>query len=207
MTKQRFLGVSRLFFMALAVTALGVQLALGLRRETFDILNFFSFFTVESNLLAAAVLLVTGVTAFRSAALDRFALLRGLSTLAMTLTGIIYVLLLRGLEQSLQTPVPWVNTVLHYIMPLAVLADWLLDPPKQVIPFRRSLLWILFPVAYVVYSLLRGPFADWYPYPFLNADVQSYSSIALTCAVMLVLVIGLAALLAARTRVGRRTGL
>ena len=191
-------------FAALTLAAVGVQLGLGLRRETFNVVNFFSFFTIESNLIAAVVFVITGVRALRVAEQDRFALLRGLATLAMTMTGVIYFLLLRGLEASLQTPVPWVNTVLHYVMPLAVLADWFIAPPGRSVRFGEALRWVLFPAAYVVYSLTRGALTGWYPYPFLNASEQGYARIALTCAVMLVAVVGLAALLAARTRGGKR---
>ncbi len=200
MTKQRALGVYRLFFASLALAAVGVQLALSLRRETFSVPNFFSFFTIESNLIAAFAFFVTGVAALRSAGREQFAMLRGLATLSMTMTGVIYFLLLRELEASLQTPIPWVNMVLHYVMPLAVLADWFIDPPSRRVRFGESLRWVLFPAAYVFYSLLRGALVNWYPYPFLNPDEQGYARIAVTCAVMLVAVVGLAALLAARTR-------
>ena len=203
MIKPRSLGVYRLFFAALTLAAVGAQLGLGLRRETFSVVNFFSFFTIESNLLAALVFVITGVTALRSTGRNRFALLRGLATLAMTMTGVIYFLLLRGLEASLQTPVPWVNTVLHYVMPLAVLADWFVAPPGRSVRFGEALRWVLFPAAYVAYGLIRGALTGWYPYPFLNASEQGYGRIALTCAVMLVAVVGLAALLAARTRGGK----
>lgn len=199
MTRQRFLGTFRLAFAVLTLAAVGVQLALGLRREDFVIANFFSFFTIESNLIGAVVFLITGFAALR-ARTDRFAMFRGAATLYMTTTGVIYFLLLRGLEASLQTPVPWVNTVLHYLMPLAVLADWFIAPPDRAVPLRRAWVWLLFPVAYVLYSLIRGPLVNWYPYPFLNADEQSYSQIAVTTVGMLVGMALVTALLTARTR-------
>ncbi len=87
MTKQRALGIYRLFFMGLAFAAIGVQLALSLRRETFDVLNFISFFTIESNLIAAYVFLVTGSAPLYSTDRGQFAMLRGLATLSMTMTG------------------------------------------------------------------------------------------------------------------------
>ena len=35
------------------------------------------------------------------------------------------------------------------------------------------------PAAYLVYSLIRGPIVDWYPYPFLNPDeVGGYGGVA-----------------------------
>lgn len=198
MVRQRPLGVLRLATAALTLAAIGTQLSLGLRRDTFVLANFLSFFTVESNLIAAAVFLLTGVAALQATSHARFAMLRGAATLCMTLTGVIYFLLLRGLEASLQTPIPWVNAVLHYITPLAVLADWLVDPPHR-IPFRRALAWLLFPVAYILYSLVRGPIVDWYPYPFLNANENSYGQIALTSFFMLMGTTLLTLLLAART--------
>ena len=173
MTRSRILGAVRLAFTLLALTAVGTQLALGLQREIFVVANFFSFFTIESNLIGAFVLLLTGVGALRSADPGRFALLRGAATLYMTTTGIIYFLLLRGLEASLQTPVPWINTVLHYVMPLVLLIDWFVSPARR-ITFTRALVWLLFPLAYVAYSLIRGSIVGWYPYPFLNANEQSY---------------------------------
>lgn len=199
-TLDVYLGLYRLVFAALALAAVGTQFALGLRREEFIVANFFSFFTIESNLIAAAVFLITGFAALRSADTGRFTLLRGAATLYMTTTGVIYFLLLRGLEASLQTPVPWVNTALHYVMPAAVLIDWLVAPPNRRVTFRRALVWLLFPVAYVVYSLIRGPLVGWYPYPFLDAREQSYGQIAVTSLVMSVGLVALTALLAVRTR-------
>ena len=196
----RVLGIFRLIFATLSLAAVGAQFLLGVQRDGFVIANFFSFFTIESNLIAAVVFLVTGVAALQLADRGRFALLRGAATLYMTTTGVIYFLLLRGLEASLQTPVPWVNTVLHYLMPLAVLADWLIAPPSERVTFGRALVWLLFPAAYVVYSLVRGPLVGWYPYPFLDASKQGYGQIAATSLVMLVGLVGLTALLTVRAR-------
>ncbi len=200
MNRQRVLGIFRLFFVFLTLAALGTQLSLGLQRDTFSVANFFSFFTIESNLIGSVVFLFTGFAALRAADTDRFAMVRGAATLYLTMTGIIYFLLLRGLEASLQTPVPWVNTVLHYLMPAALLVDWLVAPPGQKITFRRALRWALFPAAYVFYSLIRGPIVGWYPYPFLDVSENSYRQIALTSVVMLLGVACITALLVARTR-------
>ncbi len=200
MNAQRSFGVFRLVFAALALAAVGTQFVLGLQRNDFIVANFFSFFTIESNLVAAVVFLITGFAALQLADTERFALLRGAATLYMTTTGIIYFLLLRGLEASLQTPVPWVNTVLHYVMPAAVLVDWLVAPPQRRVTFGQALVWLVFPVAYVVYSLLRGLFVGWYPYPFLDAGEQSYGQIALTSLVLFVGLVGLSALLTVPTR-------
>ena len=145
------LAGTRISLALVCLVSILVQLAQSLERPSFNPANFFSFFTIQSNILAAAILLTLGIAYFSGQA-DRksIAWLRGAGTLYMTTTGIVYVLLLSGLEASLQTPIPWVNTVLHYLMPAAMLADWLIDPPRRRITFRQALAWLIFPVLYVI---------------------------------------------------------
>src|SRR5690606_27490606 len=120
----------RIGFGLLILVAVAVQLMHTIQLDR-SVVNFFSFFTIESNLLAAFVLLVVGFGALAGAKAHRtFAFLRGAATLYMVITGIVFALLLAGLEQRLQITIPWVNTVLHYIMPVVMLVDWLLFPPK-----------------------------------------------------------------------------
>jgi len=97
---------------------------------------------------------------------------RGASTLYMVITGIVYALLLSGLEESLQTPIPWVNFVLHYAFPVIVLLDWFIDRPAYKITLKQGLVWLIFPIAYAIYSLIRGAMTGWYPYPFLNPVIE-----------------------------------
>ncbi len=107
-------------------------------------------------------------------------MIRGASTLFMAIVGIVFPLLLSGLENVEFTAVPWDNIVLHYVMPIVVVLDWLLDLPKTRVTFRRGLIWIVFPITYVVYSLIRGGIVGWYPYPFLNPGPHGYAPVAIT---------------------------
>lgn len=105
-------------------------------------------------------------------------MLRGAATLYMVTTGIVFAVLLAGIEGIVLTAVPWDNIVLHYIIPIAALVDWIIDPPRSRIGFKKALVWMIFPLVYVVYSLLRGPLVDWYPYPFLDPTTQGYGGVA-----------------------------
>ena len=60
--------------------------------------------------------------------------------------------------------------VLHRLMPVVMALDWLLAPPSRRLAFRQCLWWMIYPLLYLVYSLIRGPIVDWYPYPFLDPD-------------------------------------
>lgn len=51
------------------------------------------------------------------------------------------------------------------MMPLAVIADWLYQPPAHKPTVRHALLWLAFPLVYLTYTLVRVAIIDWYPYP------------------------------------------
>ena len=50
---------------------------------------------------------------------------RGAVTLYMAITGIVYALLLSDVDVQLSSR--WVNATLHEILPLVLLADWILS--------------------------------------------------------------------------------
>jgi len=172
--------IYKIVFGSLVVIAIIGQLIYSAQLPTFNPVNFFSFFTILSNILAAGLLLYVGL--LRPKPSRQLDLLRGGTTLYMVITGVVFALLLSHIAAALQLTLPWVNAILHQIMPIAVLADWLLDPPRTRITFRRSLAWLVFPLVYVGYTLLRGPIAHWYPYPFLDpAKVGGYPGVLLYC--------------------------
>lgn len=169
-------AVYRVALALLVLVALGIQFKVALRNPSFVPQNFFSYFTNLSNLLGAGVFVYTAVTGRRGLVID---LLRGAAVEYLVITGIVYALLLSGSSESLGV-LPWVNVVVHEIMPVAVIVDWVVVPPSHRIPLRRAMIWLIFPVAFMVYSLVRGPIVDWYPYPFLDpGKVGGYSGVAL----------------------------
>ena len=77
-------------------------------------------------------------------------------------------------------------------MPIVMVADWLVSPPRHGLTSRRALVWMIFPLAYCIYSLLRGPIVDWYPYPFLNPDsVGGYGGVVAYSLGIAVLFVGI----------------
>ena len=183
MNKNKLFAVLRIVFGVIIVSAIATQFMDSLNNGR-SLINFFSFFTIQSNILAALLLLAIGSYQLSGKNGKQIAFFRGAVTLYMTMTGIIYVLLLSGNEVSLQTTIPWVNLVLHYIMPVVLLADWLLFPPKYRVPFSRAVYWLMFPAAYFVYSIVRGSMTGWYPYPFMNPVMNGWPQVIMTCIVI-----------------------
>lgn len=161
----------------LTLSALITEIVVLIDRGRFDAANFFSYFTVESNLLMSIALLLSVALLAGGRSIDSLAMFRGAATLYMLVTGIGFSVLLSGLESTQFTAVPWDNTVLHYLVPIGAAIDWLIDPPAVAISSRKAMLWLLFPLAYVTYSAIRGPIVDWYPYPFLDPDNNGVAAV------------------------------
>jgi hypothetical protein len=198
--KKNYLVGFKLVFALLGFSALITELAVLVSRGVFNAPNFFSFFTVEANIIAFVVFLVSAFATYagkKSAWLDFF---RGASTFFMVVTGIVFALLLSGLEGVQLTAVPWDNTVLHYLIPIAAAVDWIMDPPLRRFAYRQALVWLAFPILYVMYSLFRGPLVNWYPYPFLNPANGGYTQVLITS---LIILAGGLILVYLVTRVGR----
>ena len=168
------MALSRAFFAAVALVAIAVQLTDLAGKGVLNPVSYFSYFTIDSNLIAAAILLTGAAKAGRSSA--RLDLFRGGAVVYMSITGIVFTLLLSNTD--VDTAIPWVNTVVHELMPLVVLADWLVTPPATRILLRQGLLWLSFPLVWIIYTLIRGSIVNLYPYPFLNPAHGGYASVA-----------------------------
>lgn len=205
MNRVRFLVFYRFLFGMLGLSAVITEISTLLERNQFAPANFFSYFTIESNIFAICIFFSTLLLVKPSKKQRIYMqLLRGASVLYMVMTGVIFAVLLAGIEGATLTAVPWDNIVLHYIMPVAVLVDWLIDTPKSRITFRQAWVWLLFPIFYVIYSLIRGAIVGWYPYPFLNPAPQGYPAIIMTAMLLALGVIAASWALCLTTRNTRR---
>ena len=150
--------------------------------------NFFGFFTMQSNLMAAGVVLVAAVLEFRRRTPPEwFVPARAAVTTYMVVVGVVYNLLLRTIAGGVE--LPWANWVLHVAFPLYVLADWLLMRDRRPLSYRVIRLILVHPLVWVAVVLVRGATDGWVPYPFLDPST-GYASV-------LVYVVGIAVSFAA----------
>jgi hypothetical protein len=184
-------ALCRLFFAGVALVAIATQLISLAGQGTLDPVNYFSYFTIDSNLIAAAVLIV-GAARWNRPNTDGFDLVRGAAVVYMSITGIVFTLLLSNTD--VDTAIRWVNTVVHELMPLVLLADWLVTPPSAKLQLRQGLLWLSFPLVWIVYTIIRGAIVHRYPYPFLDPVNGGYGSVAVYCIAILVAMIVVSAI-------------
>ena len=143
MERRTIIAGYRALFGVLALAAIAVQLIDLAGRGVLAPLNFFSYFTIQSNLIGAAVLLI-GAARRSSPRSDTFDFVRGVATVYLTVTLVVFALLLSGTD--VDTAIPWVNSVVHEVTPLVLLADWLIDPPARRIAPRASLASLVYPL-------------------------------------------------------------
>ena len=167
----------------LAVAAIVTQLKVLADNDALNVLNFFSYFTIQSNLIGIVVLLLLAART-RDPRPWWLEWLRGAATVYLTITFVVVILLLSNVDVGLQ--LVWVDVVLHKVTPIVLVADWLLDPPTVRLTRRDALGWLVFPLIWLVYTMVRGPIAGWYPYPFLDPANGGYGQVAITSLVILV---------------------
>nr|WP_246401894.1 Pr6Pr family membrane protein [Jiangella mangrovi] len=143
------------------------------------VVNFFSFFTVQSNILLGigAAILVRNPQADGRA----FRVLRIAGLIGITVTGIVYVTLLRDLV-DLEGIRAVTNVGFHYLAPVLGFFGWLLFGPWRRLDLRTVVLSLIWPVAWLVYTLIRGEVIDWYPYPFIDVTEHGYGRVLLNSA-------------------------
>ncbi len=176
----------------------------GVTNIALSVVNFFSFFTILSNVGAIVVMLVGAAILVTNKGHDPawFNLLRGSVATYMIVTGIVYNLLLRGIQLPQGATLEWSNEILHVAVPIALLLDWLFTPGRAEIAWSNLWKILVFPIVWVTYTLVRGPFTPnevlgepyWYPYPFLNPNLSANGYFSVAFYVILIAVcIGLTA--------------
>ncbi|WP_328296451.1 Pr6Pr family membrane protein [Streptomyces sp. NBC_00435] len=135
-------------------------------------LNVFSFFTVQSDLIVGATSLLLALNPNRSSTVFRVFRLAGL--VGITVTGIVFHVALGGLLE-LDTWAMAADRLLHFVVPIMAVVGWVAFGPRGLTSSRVVKLTVLFPLAYMLFTVIRGPLAsDWYPYPFANVHALGY---------------------------------
>lgn len=148
------------------------------------VVRFFSYFTVQTNILAALVLTAFAIkTGPEEWLVHPF--VRSAVATYIVMVGIIYNTVLRPLE-PLQNVMSFTNIVMHYVMPVAYLLFWLTCVRKAGLRWYDPLLWLIYPLFYLGFVLARGKMSGFYPYPFIDAKTLGYAGVTANTAGLLV---------------------
>ena len=158
------------------------------------LVNYFSYFTIQSNWLVALWWSTAIVTRDQS---DATAILKpkvkGAFTVYISVTMIAYAVLLAnswtpgGLDLIL-------STITHYITPLAFILDWVFFERMHTYQWRFALDWLIYPLLYFVYAMAYGAITGKSLYPFFNVSSLGAGGVAIQTALLLALFLVLASL-------------
>ena len=151
------------------------QISSRLLNNVFRPWEYFSYFTIQTSLIAIVTLGVSGWFAWNSQVETRVLNIVRMCTVTFTVVvTLVYNLLLRGLandpaDGNYVWPV-LPNEILHVWAAIFMLIDWMLSSRR--INLRiRTIFWVLvFPLAWLLYSIVRGLLVDWWPYWFINPN-------------------------------------
>jgi hypothetical protein len=180
---------------------------------TFD-LEDYVYFTNQSNLLLAVVMLWGGITVLARRT-EPPAWLFGAVTLFILITGLVSYLILDPAPPGEEVVALGLthDQLVHRLTPIAAFVHFVLLVPHRRLRIRNAAYWLLYPVAYCAFSTVRGllsPTSD-YPYGFVDVSELGYGGLVLNVLiygvgffVLGLALVGLDRLLPARAIIGRR---
>lgn len=168
-------------------------------------LNFFSYFTILSNILVALAL--TAPVVAPNTRLGRWfagEAVRAAMAMYIVVVGVVYHFLLAPTWNP-QGLALLGNSLLHYVMPAAFVLDWLLFAPKGRLNWKDSAKWLIFLLIYGGWTLIHGALSGWWPYPFVDVGALGLGRVLLNFIGLLIffLIVGLTVVAIDRT-FGRR---
>jgi hypothetical protein len=133
-------------------------------------INFVSYFTILANTFATLAMLVPLVAPH--SAPGHFLSNPPVRTAIagyMIIVGATYFLFLRhlGTDWGLERRA---DQLLHYVIPILFLIDWLVFVPKGQVRWTLIGTSIITPILYGVWTMGHGALTNWYPYPFLDVE-------------------------------------
>ncbi|MDX6375053.1 MAG: hypothetical protein QOD98_4041 [Nocardioidaceae bacterium] len=160
-----------------------------------------SYFTIQSNLLVAISTAQLARDPLRDGPVWRVVRLAAVA--GIFVTGIVHFFLLRPLLDL--DGADWVtDKMLHMVVPVLAVVGWALFGPRPRIERRDLQLTLIWPLAWLAWTLVVGGASGWYPYPFLDhREEHGTMGVVLTSAaitVFFLLVLALARYVDQRTQ-------
>lgn len=156
----------------------GLYLNTGLANGNFN-LDVFVYYTILSNLLCFFYFIATLTTPLIR--------LKGAVVFTITVTMLIYHFLLVPAQFNMgnhEGIFSIGNLLVHYIIPILVIIDWIVFSPKGAFKTYDPLLWITIPLTYFIFILIRARLIGnipgtntRFPYPFINLDELGWAQL------------------------------
>lgn len=201
---RRAAALVRLAVAVVAVVALVFDVEYTLGFSTFSTVNYFLYFTFQSNAVNVLVLAASGVAMLRPARARRrggvpawAGSIRGIVTTYVIVSGIVFgTIVTQASSHQYRIEVPLSSQVLHFWIPAYLVLDWIVGIGRPRLLWRTVPISLGFPIVWGVFTLIRGSIVGWYPYFFLDPSQVSPPEFVFYAGIALALFAGITALLA-----------
>ena len=150
----------------------------------------FKYFTMQTNLIVTLWLTLAILWHNKPETLEKIlGPLKGASTFYITITFIGFAVLLSLVYQPTGFAA-FSNLVLHYIIPIAFIVDWILTETKLRYKWNYLLYWSIYPLCYLVFSFIHGTFTGNYIYFFI--DINALGILGYVLFVSILIIAGIA---------------
>ncbi len=164
-----------------------------------SMLNLFSYFTIQSNILVLVASILIAIQPRRQS--EWWGTMRLAGLVGITVTGLVYSTVLAGTAEFVGRA--WYyDKIFHYVVPaMAVLGFFLFTPRTRFA--KTDFVFIVWPLFWLGYTLLRAGLSNpgyelgkgktsYVPYEFLDIQRHGAGRVTLNAAVITVLVLGIA---------------
>lgn len=156
------------------------------------------YYTIQSNIICALYFVFASLhiwenLEFQSGSIAFLPRFKGAIMMAITVTMVIFWSLLSNSNFEMdsisisQIPTimqtPWPNYIVHSIVPILMIADWLLFDPKGVFKKIDPIIWLIIPYLYLIFSIILANTdhvfigGSRYPYFFIDFDALGFSGV------------------------------
>lgn len=160
-----------------------------------SIIKYFSYFTILTNILVALSLTVCLVIPSSTAGkFFKSGSAKAAIGVYIIIVGIVYNLLLRQLwdPKGLQLIA---DILLHQLIPIAYTIYWVVFVPKSNLEWKQPFIWLIYPLLYLLYAIIRGAVTGHYSYPFIDVSQIGFSKMLLNTTIMMIAFISIGLLI------------
>ncbi|RNL77431.1 Pr6Pr family membrane protein [Nocardioides marmorisolisilvae] len=147
--------------------------------EATRLVRFWSYLTIWGNVLVAGSALALALGRLPGSRVARA--LRLDAVVLIAVVGVVHFLFLRPLLDL--SGDDWVaDKLLHMVVPVLGVLGWVLFGPRGRAAWSDLGGFLVIPVVWLAYTLVRGEIVEWYPYPFIDVNEHGYGVVLLNCA-------------------------